>query len=79
MSDDHDTANEPEPLWNDAHVAKYLSVSRSHVRRLVSRGMIPSIKIGGALRFHPTVIEQWVLSRVRYPEKGNGDTDDDSR
>jgi excisionase family DNA binding protein len=48
------------PLWKFEDVAEYLSVSPSHVRRLVSQRKIPSFKIGGSRRFDPLAVKEWV-------------------
>lgn len=57
------------PLWKFDDVAKYLSVSSSHVRRLVSQGRIPSLKIGGNRRFDPLVIKEWVRGQEAGEER----------
>lgn len=47
-----------EPLWLSARqVAGLLGISTEQVRRLARSKAIPSIKIGGALRFKRSVIE----------------------
>lgn len=51
-------------LWTYKEVARYLSLSESHVRRLVSQNRIPSMKIGGSRRFDPEQVRQWVRSQA---------------
>jgi len=51
--------NEPnrgEPLWDAQDVARYLKVSRSWVYHRAEAGELPSLKIGGLLRFDPQAI-----------------------
>ena len=50
--------DDPDPIWLSARqVASLLGISTEQVRRLSRTGAIPSIKIGGALRFKRSVIE----------------------
>ncbi len=56
-------------MWKFDDVAKYLSVSSSHVRRLVSQGRIPSLKIGRNRRFDPLVIKKWVRGQETGEER----------
>ena len=41
-------------------VASKLRLTRSTIFKLSSKGMIPRIKIGAALRFDPHEIERWI-------------------
>lgn len=45
------TSTLPPTLYSLRDVAKFLNVSRSTVRRLVDTGQIPSMRVGGQLRF----------------------------
>jgi excisionase family DNA binding protein len=58
-----------ERLWTFEDVARFLALSEVHVRRMVSQGRIPSIKIGGARRFDPGEIRAWVLSHEDKPKE----------
>jgi excisionase family DNA binding protein len=48
-------------VWSVEDVAKELSVSIRHVRRLVSSDKIPYAKIGSCVRFSPAKISEWLL------------------
>jgi excisionase family DNA binding protein len=50
-------------LWTYEDVAAFLAMSPSHIRRMVSKGLIPSIKIGGARRFDRAEVEEWIRTR----------------
>jgi len=63
------------PLWKYSDVANYLCLSQSHVRRLVSRGVIPSMKIVGCRRFDREEIEAWAQS---FNTSRGGSQDDTS-
>jgi excisionase family DNA binding protein len=41
-------------------VAEELSVSRSHAYRLVSGGVIPSVRIGASLRVPSDALHRWI-------------------
>ena len=45
-------------LWRAQEVAEYLGKSRSWVYEASARGDLPSVKIGGSLRFDPLQIRQ---------------------
>jgi excisionase family DNA binding protein len=47
-----------DALWTAADVAAYLKVSRSWVYHRVEANLLPYVRIGGLLRFHPEVIRQ---------------------
>lgn len=44
-----------------SEVAEYLNLSEAHIRRLTSTKEIPHTKIGHAVRYLLTDIEQWLL------------------
>jgi excisionase family DNA binding protein len=55
-------ANAPDPdasLWTVEEVRRYLRVSRSWVYGAAARGEIPSLRIGGLLRFDPDAVRAW--------------------
>lgn len=43
-------------------VAKQLQVKASTLYAWVAQGKIPSVKLNGLIRFHPSAIEQWLLA-----------------
>ena len=68
MTDSSSTAeiNLPElsddTLWDATDVARWLKVSRSWVYQAAESGKLPSLKIGGLLRFDPAVVKAWALT-----------------
>lgn len=48
-----------ENLWDARDVARYLKVSRSWVYQRAEAGLLPSLRIGGLLRFDPEAIRAW--------------------
>ena len=52
--------DKPEPLWTADQVALYLGVHVQTVYSKASSGDIPSLKIGRALRFRPSAVEEWL-------------------
>lgn len=40
--------------------ARYLRVSRRSVERLISRGLLAHVKVGGATRIDPDTLAQWL-------------------
>ena len=55
-----------EKLLTVRHVSKLLQYSEVQVRRLVTRGDIPSIRIGGTnrqIRVVPSELEKWIKSK----------------
>jgi excisionase family DNA binding protein len=47
-------------LWNTQDVARYVQASRSWVYQKAEAGLLPSLRIGGLLRFDPAVIRAFV-------------------
>lgn len=56
-----------EPLLTLDQVAELLSTSPRHIRELVFRRTIPSVRVGRLVRFDPLEIEAW-LEASRPPE-----------
>jgi excisionase family DNA binding protein len=48
-----------ENLWNKDDVAAYLNVSPSWVYQKVAAGLLPHVRIGGLVRFHPELIRKF--------------------
>jgi excisionase family DNA binding protein len=48
-------------LWRVQDVARALSVSRSWVYKQAQEGDLPSLRIGGLLRFDPDAVRTWAL------------------
>jgi excisionase family DNA binding protein len=51
-----------EPLWTVAQVAAYLQASRSWVYHQSECGRLPSLRIGGLLRFSPAAVRAYALA-----------------
>jgi len=54
--------NEEWELWTWREVAQALKVSRSWIYAKVERGDLPSLRIGGMLRFDPVAIRRFALA-----------------
>lgn len=54
---------EVEPLWTVHEVAAYLRKSVSWVRQASAAGRIPTLRIGGAVRFDPAEIRAWATGK----------------
>ena len=60
------TTSAPADRLVDAHaIAPYRGVSYQTVCRWAGERRIPSVKIGGALRFRMSAIEDWVMENER--------------
>jgi excisionase family DNA binding protein len=51
-------------------VAKLLEVTPQHIYGMASQGLIPSFRVGGAIRFDPQELATWLKSR--YPKAVRG-------
>ncbi len=54
-----------EPLWTVAELAAYLQASRSWVYHQAECGRLPSLRIGGLLRFSPVAVRAYALTTKR--------------
>jgi excisionase family DNA binding protein len=62
-------SNTGRPAFLDVEgVARYLSVSVRHIRRLVADRRIPHHKVGHLLRFDPAEIDVWLDLAHRGPD-----------
>jgi excisionase family DNA binding protein len=59
MRTDRTSSVEFEALWDANDVATYLKASRSWVYQKAEAGLLPSLRIGGLLRFEPGVVREW--------------------
>jgi excisionase family DNA binding protein len=55
-------SNEEWELWTWREVARALKVSRSWIYAKVESGHLPSLRIGGMLRFDPSAIRRFALA-----------------
>jgi len=49
----------PDCLWDARDVARYLKASRSWVYQRAEAGLLPSLRMGGLLRFEPEAVRAW--------------------
>ena len=63
MSSPNPTTPPAEGLWTAADVARYLQASRSWVYQKAEAGLLPSMRIGGLLRFNPEAVRAWVQGK----------------
>ena len=54
-----------ETLWDARDVAAYLKASRSLVYQKAEAGLLPSLRIGGLLRFDPAVVRAWARGEIQ--------------
>ncbi len=47
-------------LWKVQDVARYLAVGKSWVYDRAASGLLPSLHVGGLLRFDPEAVAAWV-------------------
>jgi excisionase family DNA binding protein len=52
-----------ERLLTPYEAAEFLRVKRSTLYTWAYRRVIPSVKVGGALRFSPSALDRWVNRR----------------
>ena len=55
-------SNEEWELWTWREVARALKVSRSWIYAKAESGHLPSLRIGGMLRFDPAAIRRFALA-----------------
>ena len=53
-----------EGLLTASQVARYLSVDRFTVYRLVAQGKLPAFKVGNQWRFKRKMIDAWLLKNL---------------
>jgi excisionase family DNA binding protein len=49
--------------WTAEELADVLCLSRKHIYKLAKRGRMPSLRIGGAIRFDPFATANWLDSK----------------
>jgi excisionase family DNA binding protein len=50
--------------WTAEELAELLSLSRKHIYKLAKRGRMPSLRIGGAIRFDPHATANWIEAKA---------------
>jgi excisionase family DNA binding protein len=58
-----------EPLMSIDHVAEVLAISARGVYRLMNRGELLAIKVGGCTRVEPEELRRYIAERRRPAEK----------
>jgi excisionase family DNA binding protein len=53
-----------EELLRPADLAKLLGVSRSRVYQLLASGVVPAVRVGGAIRIPRAAWEEWLRGRT---------------
>jgi excisionase family DNA binding protein len=58
-------ANAAGELWDAKDVARYLKVSRSWVYHRAEAGFLPSLRVGGLVRFEPALVRAFAQGDVQ--------------
>lgn len=58
-----------ERLWTPADVMAFLGVKRTFVYEHTRSGDIPSMNVGGLLRYDPAKVRAWAASQARGDAK----------
>ena len=61
-------------VWTTSEAARQLKVSPRTVSRLVTENILPSVKIGRAIRVPKQVILDWIEAQTRYNSRCAGTT-----
>ena len=56
-------------MLRPAEAADAIGVSRSKAYELISRGEIPSIKVGGCVRIPIAALEEWIAQQLAAPRE----------
>jgi hypothetical protein len=63
------TLENAEDLWDARQVARFFRASRSWVYHQAEAGLLPSIRIGGLLRFEPAGIRRFLAGEAEEQVK----------
>lgn len=55
-----------DPLMTAEQAGDYLQLAEQTVRDMAHRGEIPKVKIGRALRFRRSDLNEWIQKRVQH-------------
>jgi len=61
------TVRERKTAMTVADVAEILTVSQRQVYKLVEDGKLPSFRLGGAIRFDPHLLANWLYKEIEEP------------
>lgn len=56
-----------EQAMKASELAKLLGVTRQHVYSMASEGVIPSFRVGTAVRFDPALVAEWLSPKMPKP------------
>jgi excisionase family DNA binding protein len=45
-------------------LAQLFGVTQQHIYKLAAKGVMPSFRVGGAVRFDPSVVADWLKKRT---------------
>lgn len=48
-------------------VARLLGVTQQHIYKMAAKQLIPSFRIGGAVRFDPSQVAEWLRRKMPQP------------
>ena len=57
-----------DELWDANDAARYLKVSRSWIYQRADAGLLPSLRIGGLLRFDPAGVRAFARGETHAPK-----------
>ncbi|MFP4211765.1 MAG: PTS sugar transporter subunit IIA [Alkalispirochaeta sp.] len=57
-----------ERLWSIQDAASYLHIAEKTVSRMIQRGELPAVRIGGQWRFVPEQLSQWLNDQGARPD-----------
>src|SRR6056297_278066 len=57
-----------ERLWTLSDAARYLHVAEKTIARMIQRGELPAVRLGGQWRFMPEQLSQWLHDRTSRPD-----------
>jgi excisionase family DNA binding protein len=61
------TVRERRTAMTVADVAEILTISQRQVYKLVEDGKLPSFRLGGAIRFDPHLLANWLRDEIEEP------------
>jgi excisionase family DNA binding protein len=59
-----DTMPPGDTLWTADDVARYCRVSRSMIYKQSQAGLLPTLRVGSAIRFDPDTVRRWARGEV---------------
>jgi excisionase family DNA binding protein len=71
------TKPEDRDILDIDQASEYLSVSRSTLYKLIQRGAVPHMKIGGGVRFSRRMLLEWVEEESRKNLKQEREPDEE--